>query len=103
MSKPNTDYASELHAAVKLFIDQPLNNPLTRSQIMDVARIALPILEQGESEWIEWRGGLVPPVTGLVEVRYRNGREHSGCMAGEYSWALGLGGLTIIAYRVVKS
>lgn len=66
--------------------------------------IALPILEQqerGEGGWIEWGGGLVPPVTGLVEVRYRNGREHSGCKASDYSWALGLGGLTIIAYRII--
>lgn len=36
----------ELAEAVKLFISQPLNNPLTRGQIMEVARIALPILEQ---------------------------------------------------------
>ncbi|WP_205954193.1 hypothetical protein [Pantoea stewartii] len=49
MSKPSTDYASELYDAVKLFIDQPLNNPLTRSQIMDIARISLPLLEQRES------------------------------------------------------
>lgn len=68
------------------------------------SRDSLPILEQqerGEGEWIEWGGGLVPPVTGLVEVRYRNGREHSGCKASDYSWALGLGGLTIIAYRII--
>lgn len=57
--------------------------------------------ERGEGEWIEWGGGLVPPVTGLVEVRYRNGREHSGCKASDYSWSLGLGGLTIIAYRII--
>lgn len=67
-------------------------------------RIALPILEQqerGAGEWIEWGGGLVPPVTGLVEVRYRNGREQKGCKAGDFSWSLGLGGLTIIAYRII--
>lgn len=57
--------------------------------------------ERGEGGWIEWKGGLVPPVTGLVEVRYRNGREHSGCKASDYSWTLGLGGLTIIAYRII--
>lgn len=40
--------SKELLEAVKLFISQPLNNPLSRAQIMEVARIALPILEQRE-------------------------------------------------------
>ncbi|MGL3999817.1 hypothetical protein ACR3LR_08360 [Pantoea eucalypti] len=38
----------ELAEAVKLFISQPLNFPLSRGQIMEVARVALPILEQQE-------------------------------------------------------
>lgn len=46
MNKLTADYAAELHEAVKLFISQPLNFPLSRGQIMEVARIALPILEQ---------------------------------------------------------
>lgn len=46
----------ELAEAVKLFICQPLNFPLSRGQIMEVARIALPILEQqerGEGDQVE--------------------------------------------------
>lgn len=50
MSKSDAGYASELHEAVRLFISQPLNNPLTRGQIMEIARIALPILEQQDHE-----------------------------------------------------
>lgn len=72
---------------------------------LQALEIALPILEQqerGEGDWIEWGGGLVAPVTGLVEVRFRCGREEKGCKAEYYSWARGLGGLTIIAYRIIR-
>lgn len=40
--------SKELLEAVKLFITQPLNNPLSRGQMMEVARIALPMLAQQE-------------------------------------------------------
>lgn len=58
--------------------------------------------ESGQGEWIEWHGGLVAPVTGRVDVRYRNGKEEAGHKAGVFSWSKGLGGMTIIAYRVIK-
>lgn len=107
MSKPSTDYASELYDAVKLFIDQPLNNPLTRSQIMDVARIALPILEQqerGEGEWIEWRGGECPvSADTLVDCKRADGDEYAEYPAGSVYWYDSGCGDSIIAYRVVKS
>jgi len=75
---------------------------LTSGYHLQALEIALPILEQQErGKWIEWKGGIVAPVTGLVEVRYRNGREQKGCKAGDFSWSLGLGGLTIIAYRII--
>lgn len=53
--------------------------------------------------WIEWGGGAEAPVAGPVEVRYRNGRESNSFDAGDYSWVSGLGGLTIIAYRVIEN
>lgn len=55
------------------------------------------------NDWIKWKGGLVAPVTGMVEVRYRNGICSRGHKAGDYSWRRGLGGLTIIAYRVIEN
>ncbi|MBD8241344.1 hypothetical protein IFT95_03930 [Pantoea agglomerans] len=73
MQKLTDEYASELHEAVKLFVSQPLNFPLSRGQIMEVARIALPILEQqerGDDGWIEWGGGECP-VADHVKVEYQ--------------------------------
>ncbi|MDK2633154.1 hypothetical protein QMZ93_07330 [Pantoea stewartii subsp. indologenes] len=106
MSKPSTDYASELHDAVKLFIDQPLNNPLTRSQIMDIARIALPVLEQkqrSEGEWIEWGGGEQPlQRMDFCEIRFRNGEQASG-MAYYWVWNHSGENDDIIAYKVMNS
>ena len=59
----------ELAEAVKLFISQPLNFPLSRGQIMEVARIALPILEQqerGEGEWIECSEQIPQPLDWVI-------------------------------------
>lgn len=99
--------SKELAEAVKLFISQPLNNPLSRGQIMEVARIALPILEKqerGEGDWIEWGGGDCEkeeqPVTGMVEVNYRNG-VISKCNAGLRFWGHQGIDSDIIAYRII--
>ena len=95
----------ELAEAVKLFISQPLNFPLSRGQIMEVARIALPILEQqerGEDEWIEWGGGERPTLSPFQQVEYltRIGNTHK-LASGELRWKhLGRGG-DIIAYRII--
>lgn len=100
----------ELAEAVKLFISQPLNNPLSRGQMMEIARIALPILEQqerGEGEWIEWGGGDQPlDDYEMVEVRFRNGSIEAGEFAHCYEWNHGYHDLSttsvdIIAYRII--
>lgn len=79
---------------------------LTWQASRESLEIALPILEQqekGNDGWIEWKGGLVAPVTGRVDVRYRNGKEEIGHKAGDFSWRKELGGVTIIAYRVIEN
>lgn len=100
----------ELAEAVKLFISQPLNNPMTRGQIMEVARIALPILEQQErgDGWIEWAGGECPlEDSTIVDIKHRDGRVAEGEMAGNYIWTHGYyhyltkTGADIIAYRII--
>lgn len=99
----------ELLEAVKLFISQPLNNPLSRGQIMEVARIALPILEQQErgDGWIEWKGGDCPVSSETeVEVRMRDG--YVGIApADTFRWKLAVRdqfpAADIIAYRVIEN
>ena len=64
-------------------------------------RIALPILEQqeqGEGEWIEWRG-IHQPVNDsvVVRVKYRSGRQAED-WAACFNW--GNSG-SIIAYRII--
>lgn len=107
MSKTNTQYTSELHAAVKLFIDQPLNNPLTRSQIMDIARVALPMLENQQRVdgiWIAWPGGLRPcGNNSIIDIKMRDGTEIKNTRAGFWVWDNSQAEDDIIAYRVVKS
>ncbi|PXW19017.1 hypothetical protein [Pantoea sp. JKS000250] len=95
----------ELAEAVKLFISQPLNNPLSRGQMMEIARIALPILEQqerGEGEWIEWGGGECP-VKGatLVDIKFRNGDIIRGYKPRHLDWRLDGDIGDIIAYRII--
>lgn len=106
----------ELAEAVKLFISQPLNNPLSRGQIMEVARIALPILEQQEmitdnsevvtdstvssDQWIVWCGGSVAPVDGVVEVRWSTGSTDIG-HARDFRWEHSRYTINIIAYRII--
>ena len=95
--------SKELAEAVKLFISQPLNFPLSRGQIMEVARIALPILEQQErgDGWNEWGGGKRPVISGKqVEVKFRGGE---GCIAlsGELDWRDTESCGDIIAYRII--
>lgn len=73
----------ELAEAVKLFISQPLNFPLSRGQIMEVARIALPTLEQqelGEGDWIVLDGTVknMPKHNHRIEVKYANGTTAKG-------------------------
>lgn len=103
---------NELSKAVKLFIRQPLNNPLSRSQMMEIARIVLPILEQQEKEatpqidndgWIEWSGGERPVgKSEVVNVRYRDGEEDTG-IAGFQSWKHVQESDDIIAYRLIEN
>ncbi|POW54611.1 hypothetical protein C3408_22410 [Candidatus Pantoea alvi] len=94
---------AELAVALRAFIANPLDYPLSRSQIMEVARLALPILEQQEKGgWIEWKGGDCP-VGNYAEVEYRTrlGNKWKN-QAGWLRWVHeGLGG-DIIAYRVVE-
>lgn len=71
------------------------------SVITDNAEMITDSLADKEG-WIEWKGGLVSPVTCRVDVRYRNGIEAFGCKAGDFSWKPGLGGVTIVAYRIIK-
>lgn len=96
--------SKELLEAVKLFISQPLNNPLSRGQIMEVARIALPILEQeeqGEGEWIEWGGGS-RPVGYLDNVEVLMSSGSIRCRdAGYWSWQHTGSTADIIAYRII--
>lgn len=104
MQKLTDEYASELHEAVKLFVSQPLNFPLSRGQIMEVARIALPILEQqerGDDGWIEWGGGECPvKANTLVDYRTRAGNT-ADSIALALRWNHeGLVG-DIIAYRII--
>lgn len=95
----------ELAEAVKLFISQPLNNPLTRGQIMEVARIALPILEQqerGEGEWIDWVGGECPVADHVkVEYQLRAGAKGSE-PARRLDWQHEGKRHDIIAYRIIR-
>lgn len=94
----------ELLEAVKLFISQPLNNPLSRGQIMEVARIALPILEQQErgDGWIEWGGGERPcDYRSVVEVRLRSGNERMARGALSWEWKHHNSICDIIAYRII--
>lgn len=95
----------ELAEAVKLFIAQPLNFPLSRGQIMEVARIALPILEQqerGEGEWIEWGGGECPVgYDELVEIKCRGGAKFNPNRACQFAWDDAGLSLDIIAYRII--
>lgn len=95
----------ELAEAVKLFISQPLNFPLSRGQIMEVARIALPLLEQqerGEGEWIEWAGGNCPvPHVSKLMVKLRSGNIRDGKPAINWGWR-NTGSINdIIAYRII--
>lgn len=104
MNKLTAEYASELHESVKLFISQPLNNPLSRGQIMEIARIALPILEQQErGEWIEWGGGHSPVRKDVViDIKTRGGeiiRNLDG--ADILIWADRGLSTDIIAYRII--
>lgn len=99
----------ELAEAVKLFVSQPLNFPLSRGQIMEVARIALPILEQQErgEGWIEWGGGKCPvSPESVVSVKFRDGGYHErNYPAGSYRWHHSAqpysSGDDIIAYRII--
>lgn len=102
---------NELSKAVKLFIRQPLNNPLSRSQMMEIARIVLPILEQQEKEstpqidndgWIEWKGGERPEFN-LIDVRYRSGHESRALRPSNLFWDHIEDELDIIAYRVIEN
>lgn len=100
--------SKELLEAVKLFISQPINNPLSRGQIMEVSRIALPILEQqerGEGEWIEWGGGECPVHAHVkVEVKHRDSLCASTVSrAHDFDWNhYGYKfGPDIIAYRII--
>lgn len=96
----------ELAEAVKLFISQPLNNPLSRGQIMELARLTLPILEQqerGEGEWIKWGGG-EQPVNGdvMVETKWSDGLVGCG-EARKWRWDHSslFSNLNLIAYRII--
>lgn len=98
----------ELAEAVKLFISQPLNFPLSRGQIMEVARIALPILEQqerGEGEWLHLNGVMALPPVGShvqVEVKLRNG-DLVERKAQDFAWRNSpvKKPFDIIAYRII--
>lgn len=93
----------ELAEAVKLFISQPLNNPLTRGQIMEVARIALPILEQQErGVWMEWKGGECPFADDMteIEVKFASGDVVED-FAGTWWWGKSGDEDDIIAYRII--
>lgn len=115
MNKLTAEVARRDIGHLKSFQSDPkVGLSLKEEKYLQALEIALPVLEQQESptdtyrqieddEWIEWGGGLVAPVTGLVEVRYRNGTEHEACKASSYSWVNSLGGLTIIAYRVIEN
>lgn len=97
----------ELREAVELFISQPMNNMLSRSQIMDVARIALPLLEQQErvnDDWIVWAGGNCPiDKNKVVYVKFRDGdTDNNGAKAGTMDWFHFGDAWDIIAYRLVK-
>lgn len=93
---------------------------------LQALEIALPVLEQREmitdnqpvitdnaemitdsaglvDGWIEWKGGLVAPVTGMVEVRLRRCRHDRGAEpATGWVWKHRGTGDDIIAYRVVQ-
>ncbi|WP_407568560.1 hypothetical protein [Pantoea sp. GABEPS69] len=67
-------------------------------------RIALPVLEQqerGEGEWVEWGGGPVSPVSGVVEVRWSSGSTDIG-YARDWRWEHSRFMINIIAYRIIS-
>lgn len=97
--------SKELTEAVKLFISQPLNFPLSRGQIMEVARVALPILEQqelGYGDWIEWGGGKQPIADGReVAIKLRDGKVMTETLSDCWVWSHGGDYDDIIAYRII--
>ncbi|WP_372774549.1 hypothetical protein [Pantoea sp. WEP] len=52
--------------------------------------------------WIEWKGGSVAPVTGLVEVRWSTGSTDIGD-AGVWRWEHSKFMVNLVAYRVIEN
>ncbi|WP_394521680.1 hypothetical protein C1N60_08835 [Pantoea sp. SGAir0184] len=53
-------------------------------------------------DWIEWGGGSVAPVTGLVEVRWSTGSTDIGD-AGVWRWEHSKFMVNLVAYRVIEN
>ncbi|WP_312631574.1 hypothetical protein [Pantoea piersonii] len=71
---------------------------------LQALEIALPVLEQQESEcWIVWEGGECPVAENTpVAVKYRNGVIMPAQPADCYEWNHDGWGGDIIAYRVIE-
>ncbi|MGK3116688.1 DUF551 domain-containing protein [Candidatus Pantoea formicae] len=52
--------------------------------------------------WIEWKGGVCAPVTGIVEVKWSSGSTDIGA-AGVWRWEHCQFLINIIAYRVIEN
>lgn len=60
--------------------------------------------EKGNDGWVEWHGGRLPPISGMVKVKLRDSTETDG-LATNFTWTHHRAGDfdDIIAYRVIEN
>ncbi|AUX94260.1 hypothetical protein [Mixta gaviniae] len=78
---------------------------LREEKYLQALEIALPVLEQQESDgWIEWKGGECPTdIRDRVDIKLRDYGQFTDRVSGRLNWEQFGVSTDIIAYRVIEN